>query len=158
MSRTAAPCAGPLSSYAISSTLVRTPLRRGGRSMSRRSCLRLASAFRLLALAQIILGRASLGSLRRAVGIKLLLRNRHHAAVLAHLDQIEALRGILEHPVFALELGGHPLDRALDPERFIAADAMERLLFFEDASRRGRGAEVELRRERDHLFRASGLA
>src|SRR5256886_7081875 len=126
MSRTAAPCGGPLSSYAISSTLVRTPLRRGARSMSRRSCLRLASALRLLA--QVILGRASLGSRRRAVGIKLLLRDRDHAAVLAHFDQVEALRGILEHPVFALELGGHSLDRALDSERFVAADAMERLL------------------------------
>src|SRR6516165_5482861 len=158
MSRTATPSVGPLSSCAISSTLVRTRLSTGDRSMVCRSRLGLAGALLFLALAQVIFGRASLGPWRGGVGIELLLGDRHDPAVLAHLDHVEALRGILEHPVLALELGGDALDRALDPERLVAADAMERLFLFEHAGARGRGAEIELRREGDHFLRASGLA
>src|SRR6516225_11297408 len=158
MSRTATPSAGPLSSYAISSALVRTRLRTAGWFMACRSGLALAGALLLLALAQVIFGRASLGSRRGGVGIELLLGDRHHSAVLAHLDHVEALRGILEHPVLALELGGDALDRAFDPERLVAADAMERLFLFEHAGARGRGAEIELRPERDYFLRARGLA
>src|SRR5215471_7264306 len=143
MSRTAMPSAGPLSSYAISSTLVRTRLRTAGWFIACRSGLGLAGA--LLLLAQVIFGRAGLGSWRGGVGIELLLGDRHRPAVLAHLDHLEALRGVLEHPVLALELGGDAFDRALDPERLVAADAMERLFLFEHAGARGRGAEIELR-------------
>src|SRR6266436_1721299 len=158
MSRTATPSVGPLSSYAMSSTLVRTRLRTARWFMACRSGLGLAGALLLLALAQVIFGRASLGSCRGAVGIELLLGDRHDAAVLAHLDHVEALRGILKHPVLALELGGDALDRALDPERFVAADALERLFLFEHAGGGGRRAEVELRRQRDHFLRTSRLA
>src|SRR6266478_3288620 len=158
MSRTAMPSVGPLSSYAMSSTLVRTRLRTARWFMACRSGLGLAGALLLLALAQVIFGRASLGSWRGGVGIELLLGDRYHPAVLAHLDHLEALRRIPEHPVLALELGGNALDRALDPERLVAADAMKRLFLFEHAGARGRGAEIELRRERDHLLWASGLA
>src|SRR4029453_1650744 len=125
MSRTAMPSAGPLSSYASSGTLVRTRLRTAGWFMACRSGLGLAGALLLLALAQVIFGRARLGSWRGTVRIEPLLGDRHHSAVLAHLDHVEALRGILEHPVLALELGGDALDRALDPERLVAAGAME---------------------------------
>src|SRR5215475_11917657 len=158
MSRTAMPSAGPLSSYAISSTLVRTLLRAAGWFMACRSGLGLAGALLLLALAQVIFGRASLGSWRGGVGIELLLGDRHHPAVLAHLDHVEALRGILEHPVLALELGGDALDRALDPEWLVAADAMKWLFLFEHAGARCRGAEIELRTQGDHFLRACGLA
>src|SRR6201997_2475060 len=126
--------------------------------MECRSGLGLAGALLLLALAQVIFGRARLGSGRGGVGIELLLGYGHDPAVLAHLDQVEALRGILEHPVFALELGGDALDRALDPGRLVAADAMKRLFLFEYAGAGGRGAEVELRPQRDNFLRTRGLA
>src|SRR6516162_1686767 len=158
MSRTATPSVGPLSSYAMFSTLVRTRLRTARWFMACRSGLGLAGALLLLALAQVVFSRASLGSWRSGVGIKLLLGDRYDPAVLAHLDHVEALRGILEHPVLALELGGDALDRALDPERLVAADAMEGLLLLEHASARGRGAEIELRPQRNPLLRAGGLA
>src|SRR5260221_3750268 len=155
MSRTATPSVGPLSSYAMSSTLVRTRLRTARWFMACRSGLGLAGALLLLALAQVIFGRASLGSWRGGVGIELLLGDRHDPAVLAHLDHVEALRGILEHPVLALELGGDALDRAFDPERLVAADAVERLFLFKHACARRRGAEIELRPQGDHLLRRS---
>src|SRR5215469_13372260 len=119
------------------------------RTLSSRACRR-APAPRARA--------GSLQSWRSGVGIKLLLGDRYDPAVLAHLDHVEALRGILEHPVLALELGGDALDRALDPERLVAADAMEGLLLLEHSSARGRGAEIELRPQRNHLLRAGGLA
>src|SRR5215831_17789489 len=158
MSRTAMPPAGPLSSYAISSTLVRTRLRTAGWFMACRSALGLAGALLLLALAQVIFSRAGLGSWRGGVGIELLLGDRYDPALLAHLDHVEALRGILEHPVLALELGGDALDRALDPERLVAANAVEGLLLLEHAGGRCHGAEIELRPQGDHFLRASGLA
>src|SRR5262249_60250301 len=100
--------------------------------MTCRSALGLAGALLLLALAQVIFSRASLGSWRGGVGIEPLLGDRHHSAVLAHLYHVEALRGILEHPVLALELGGDARDRALYPQRLVAANAVERLLLFKD--------------------------
>src|SRR5262249_31192912 len=126
--------------------------------MARRSGLGLAGALLLLALAQVIFSRASLGSWRGGVGVGSVLRGGPPPAVLAPLDHIVALRGILEHPVLALELGGDALDRAFDPERLVAADAMERLFLFKHAGVRGRGAEIELRTQRDHFLRACGLA
>src|SRR5262249_21133720 len=156
MSRTGVPCAGPLSSYAISSTLVRIRWSAGAGAMVRRSGLGLVRAS--FPLAQIILGGARLRPRRLAVGIKLLLGDRDHAAVLAHLEHLEPLRGILEHPVFAFELRGDALDSALDAERLVAADAVKRLLLLEHAGGRGGGAEIELRPQRDHFLRTSGLA
>src|SRR5215471_5521281 len=158
MSRTAMPSVGPFSSYAMSSTLVRTRLRTARWFMVCRSGLGLVGALLLLALAQVIFGRARLGSWRGTVRIEPLLGDRHHPAVLAHLDHVEALRGILEHPVLALELGGDALDRALDPERLVAANAVKWLFLFKHAGARGRGAEIELRSQRNHLLRAGGLA
>src|SRR5260370_5782769 len=130
MSRTATPSVGPLSSYAMSSTLVRTRLRTARWFMACRSGLGLAGALLLLALAQVIFGRASLGSWRGGVGIELLLGDRHDPAVLAHLDHVQALRGILEHPVLAPELGGDPPGRAFYPERLCSADSGEPPLLF----------------------------
>src|SRR5262249_14069810 len=116
---------------------------------------RLGFAFPLprRAFAQIILRRARLRARRAGLRVALLLGDRDHAAVLAHLDHVEALRRVLKHPVLAFELGGDALDRAFHAERLAAADAQERLLLLEHARVRGSGAEVELRRERDHLFR-----
>src|SRR5262249_19619685 len=130
MSRTAMPSAGPLSSYAISSPLVRTRLRTAGWFIACRSGLGLAGALLLLALAQVIFGRASLGSWRGGVGIELLLGDRHRPAVLAHLDHLEALRRILEHPVLALGLGRGAFARAFDPQRLVAADGIGMLFPF----------------------------
>src|SRR3954463_14339716 len=126
--------------------------------MLRRSRLVLARALLLFALAQIVLGGACVGSWRRTIRIELLLRNGHDPAVLAHLDHVEALRGILKHPVLAFQLGDHALDRAFDAERLVAADAMERLLLLENPCIRGGGAKIELRSQRDHLLRARRLA
>src|SRR5262249_45905793 len=119
---------------------------------------RLAGAARFFALAQIILGGASLGPRCFPIRVEPLLGDRHNPAVLAHLDQVEALCGILEHPMFALELGGDALDRTLDPERLVAADAMKRLFLFEHAGAGGRGAEIELRPQRDNFLRTRGFA
>src|SRR5262249_56508220 len=93
--------------------------------MTCRSALGLAGALLLLALAQVIFSRARLGSWRGGVGIEPLLGDRHHSAVLAHLDHVEALRGILEHPVLALELCGDAPDPALYPGRLVVANAVE---------------------------------
>src|SRR5262249_43316055 len=123
----------------------------------RRSALRLIAAL-LLALAQIIFRGAHPRPRRRAVRVELLLGDRDHAAILAHLDDVETLRGLLEHPVLAFELGSDALDRALDAERLAAADTVERLLLLQHARAGGGGAEVELRGESDHLLRASRLA
>src|SRR2546423_15511728 len=112
--------------------------------MLHRSGLGLAGTPFLLALAQIILGGAGLGPRRTAVGIELLFGERDHPAVLAHLDHVEPLRGILEHPVFALELRGDALAGALDPERLVAADAAARLLLLEHAGGGRGGADIEL--------------
>src|SRR5262249_56667421 len=60
--------------------------------------------------------------------------------------------------VLALEPGGDALDRAFNPERLVAADAMERLFLFKHAGARSRGAEIELRPQGDHFLRARGLA
>src|SRR4029079_1077566 len=126
--------------------------------MPRRSRLGLAGALLLFALAQIIFGGARLRARRSTVGIELLLSDGHYPAVLAHLDHVEALCGILKHPVLAVEFRDHALDRALDPERLVATDAVERLLLLEHARTRGGGAEIELRPQRDHLLRARRLA
>src|SRR5690242_20138221 len=126
--------------------------------MVRRSGFRFASTPFLIALAQIILSGAGLGPRRLAVGIELLLRDGDHSAILAHLEHVEPLRGILEHPVFALELGGDAVDSALDPERLVAADAVEWLLLLKHAGGRGGCAEIELRPQRDHFLRTRRLA
>src|SRR5947209_20110284 len=101
MSRTAMPSVGPLSSYAMSSTLVRTRLRTARWFMACRSGLGLAGALLLLALAQAIFGRASLGSWRGAVGSDLLLGDRQDPAVLARADHGEGCPGTREHPARA---------------------------------------------------------
>ena len=93
-----------------------------------------------VALAQVIVG----GAYRRALGsaerIELLFRHDRDPAVGAHLDDVEPLLGVLEHPVRAFELGGHALDRTLDAERLAAADAGERFFLLDDAACRGSGA------------------
>src|SRR6185295_10548667 len=89
-------------------------------------CLRPAFLCALFLLAQIVLGRAQSWAGRGAVGVDRRFGRGDHAAVLAHLDQVEpAVLAALEHPVAAGELGGDSLDRALRPERLAAADAAE---------------------------------
>src|SRR6478735_3554741 len=156
MSRTGTPSSASCCSYAISNTPVRARLRTD--ALLRRSRLVLAGALLLFALAQIVLGGSCLGSWRGTVRIELLLGNGHAPAVLAHLDHVEALRGILKHPVLAFQLGDNALDRAFDAERLVATDAMERLLLLEHPCIRGGGAKIELRSQRDHLLRARCLA
>src|SRR5690349_10491757 len=107
-----------------------------------------------LARPQIILGGAQPRPLRRAERVEVFLRRHLHATVGAHLHQIEPVLGVLEHPMFALELGRHALDRALHAKWRAAADAKEWIFLFDDAARRCRCAEIKLRRERDHLLRA----
>ena len=79
-------------------------------------------------------------------------------AVVAHLDDVEALGRAFVHPVLAFELGGHALDGALHAERLAAADAAERLFLLEDARAAACGAEIELRSQRDDLLGAGRLA
>src|SRR5688572_31558717 len=122
------------------------------------SALALLHPLALLAFAQVVLGRAHGGTRRRAIGIEVGFGRGDHAAVLTHLEHVEALRLTLEHPVLAFELGDHALDRAPGAERFVAADAAEGLFLLEHAGRCGGGAEIELRRQRDDLLRAGRLA
>ena len=64
----------------------------------------------------------------------------------------------LIHPVLAFELGNDALDRALHAERLAAADALGRLFLLDDAAHGSGGAEIDLRLQADHLFRARCLA
>src|SRR5262249_36115427 len=111
----------------------------------------------VLTFAEIVVGGAQ-PTLRRAIWVKLGLGHHGDAAVLAHLEQFEAARRASEHPVLAFELCGHAVDRTLDAERLAATDAAERLFLIEHARRCGGGAEIELRRERDHLLGTGCLA
>src|SRR5262249_26522271 len=111
----------------------------------------------LLALAQVVLGGAH-GRARRCVRVEACLGGGDHAAVVAHLEQLDAARLALEHPVLAGELGGNALDCAFSPEWLAAADATERLLLLDPARQRGSGAEVELRLEGNDLLRTGRLA
>src|SRR5260370_463170 len=69
MSRTATPSVGPLSSYAMSSTLVRTRLRTARWLIACRSGLGLGCAVLLLPLARVIFGPARLRAWRGGVGV-----------------------------------------------------------------------------------------
>ena len=118
-----------------------------------------AIALPALALAQIVVGRARWRALGNAgERIELLFAHGDDAAVGAHPDRVQPLvaRGI--HPVPALELCRDLLDRALDAERLAAADAKRRLFFLDDLGRCPGGAEIDLRLQRDDLFRAGALA
>src|SRR5579885_372359 len=122
-----------------------------------RLLLVLEFALEPLALAQIVVGGARVRP-RLGVGIEVLFGDRCNAAVLAHLEDVEAPRRALKHPVLALELGGDPLDGALHAERLAADDAGKRLLRLGGARRRGGGAEVELGPEGDDLRGTGRLA
>ena len=78
------------------------------------------------------------------MGIELPLRDVRDPAVIAHLDQFESLRGILEHPVFVRQLCDHLLDRALDAEWLMAADTAERLFVLQHPDTVGDHTEIEL--------------
>ena len=86
--------------------------------------------------------------------IEFLFCDECDTAVLTHLDQIEPLRSVFKHPMLVRELRQDMLDRALDAERLAAADAAERLFFFEDSRGAGTVCKIELRFERDDLLRA----
>src|SRR6185437_6245597 len=103
-------------------------------------------------LTQVIVRGARFRPRRRAVRVEAVLGHGGDAAVLAHLDDLEAACRILVHPMLALELGDDALDRAPDAERLVAANAVKRLLLLEHARRRDRRAEVEARRQADHLL------
>src|ERR1043166_6134298 len=138
---------------------VRTRVMTGAPLASLTSGSSYKSTFALrLALAQIIFGRAWRRPRGRAERIEILIRHRDDAAVRTHLDHVEALRRILEHPMLAFELGGNALDTALHAERLAAADAAERLFLLEHARACGHGAEVELRPQGDDLLGAGRLA
>src|SRR5260370_41156523 len=89
--------------------------------------------------------------------VEVFLRDNDDAAILAHLDEIEALRRALVHPVLAFELGEDAVDRAFDAERLSAADAVKRLLLPEHPRRRG-GGERQTQAQREHLPRTGRLA
>src|SRR5262245_20687320 len=112
----------------------------------------------LFPLAEIILTGARARTLGRRIRIEAGGRDGGDAAVLAHLEHLDPAVRAAEHPVLALELGGDALDRALGAEGLAASRAAERLLFLEQARRRARRAEIELRLERDHLLGAGRLA
>src|SRR5664279_695726 len=107
-----------------------------------RSDLRIAL---LLALAQIVVGGAHFRTLRRAEGIELLLRHHVDPAICAHLDDVEPLLAVLEHPMLAFQFGDHAFDRAFDAERFAAADALERLFLLDNAAHGSGATEINLR-------------
>src|SRR5580704_8096768 len=109
-------------------------------------------------LAQIVVGGAHLWPRGCTVGIETFLGGDDNAAVLTHLDDVQAARGVLVHPVPALEHGDDAVDRAFDAERFAAAHARERRFLFEHACRRGCGTKVDPRDETDHALRAGCLA
>src|SRR5262249_60575958 len=111
-----------------------------------------------LPLAEIILAGARARALGRRIRIEARGRDDGDTAVLAHLEQLDPAVGAGEHPVLALELRGDALDRALGAERLAAPRAAERLLLLEQARRRARSAEIELRLERDHLLGTRRLA
>src|SRR5215510_974216 len=129
--------------------------RRRRRSSSSRT--RTSSLLLFLPLAQIILGRAHRRAWRR-VRIETRLGGRDGAAVLAHLEQLKPAGIALVHPVLAGELLGHAFNRAPRSERLAAAHAGERLLLLDDTRQCGRGAEIDLRLERDHLLGTGRLA
>ena len=89
--------------------------------------------------------------------IEAVLRDNDDAAILAHLDQIEALRRALVHPVLARELGEDAVDRAFDAEWLAAADSLKLILLPEHA-RRSRPTKHQARHDGDHLLRAGRFA
>ena len=92
------------------------------------------------------------------MGIEGLFAYHRDAAILAHLDDVEAARRILVHPVPAFELGGDALYRAFDAKRLAAADAGERLLLLEHPRCNGCIAKGEARYEGDDFFWAGRFA
>src|SRR5271163_1352164 len=90
--------------------------------------------------------------------IEAILGNGNDATVLAHFERIKPLRVFRIHPVLAFELCYYTLNRTLDAEWPATLNAIERLFFLEHARSRSGGAEVDLRLEIDHLFRAGRLA
>lgn len=113
---------------------------------------------RLITGADVIV-RCAQGRPRRCgVGIEFIFGNDSDAAILTHSQQIEALRTLRIHPVLALKLCNHPLDRAFYAEGFAATRAVKWLFFFEHPRHRGRGAEIELRLELDHFLGTRRLA
>ena len=80
-------------------------------------------------------------------------------AIFAHFHDIDAPRaGARKHPVLFLKFGNHALDRALGAEWFAASDAMEGVFFLQDTLWRIPRMKVELRLERDGVFRTGCLA
>lgn len=109
--------------------------------------------------AQIVVRRAGRGALGDASErIELLFAHGDDAAVGAHSHRIQPLVACGKHPVPALELGCDPVDRALDTKRLAAADAERGLFLFNDPGARDGSREIDLRRQRDHVFRTCALA
>src|SRR5262249_1966928 len=97
-------------------------------------------------------------TLRSAERIKLLFRHHHDATVFAHADDIKSLLRVFIHPVLALELCDHALDRTLHAERLAATDALGRLLLFDNAGQGRSGTKIDLWLQAYHLFRAGRFA
>src|ERR1700682_4597673 len=139
--------------------------RRGRRQTSRRrrvewsaavSCAR-PSFVGLVTFPQIIVGGAE-RSIRCAIRIEMRFGDHGNAAVLAHLDEVDAARRSCIHPVPALKFGDDTIDGALHSKRLVALDTAKRLLFLQHAGgSRGR-AEVDLGLQSNDLFWTSRLA
>src|SRR4051794_32915184 len=97
--------------------------RAGGAGLGRARSLRSERIdFSGVAGAQIVLGGHHRRPLRRRMRIETLVDHGFHAAIGAHLDDIDAPGiGALEHPVFFAEFGQHAVDRALGAERLGAS-------------------------------------
>src|SRR5690348_11948127 len=121
------------------------------------SALSLIRGPALIALPKIVLGGPGIWARRSTVWIEIRLGSRDHTAIFAHPEHVEPLRraaGLtLKHPMPSFEPGDHAFDRALGPKRFVAAHAAEWLLLLEHPRMCCGGAEIQLRHQRDHLFR-----
>src|SRR5580692_386462 len=90
--------------------------------------------------------------------IEFLFCDECNSAVVTHLDEIEALRSVFEHPMLIRELRQDTIDRTLDAERLAAANAPEWFFLFQDSRAAGAVSKVELRFEGHDLFGAGRYA
>src|SRR5438105_15648764 len=105
-----------------------------------------------LALAQIVVGGARQRARWAGERLRLLALELHDdSAIGAHLHQPHPILA-LEHRMPAGELLDDPLDRALDPERLAAIDAVKGRLFLQHDRAEPGWREIEPRHQADHLL------
>src|SRR5207302_1797252 len=111
-----------------------------------------------LALAQVVVGGARQRARWAGERLRLLALELHDdSAIGAHLHQPHPVLA-LEHRMFAGELFDDPVDRALDPERLAAIDAMEGRLFLQHNRAERGGREIEPGHQAYDLLGAGGPA